>query len=117
MRHSSAVLPILVLLVGCVSMERPIPTTSHESTAADYPAESIRLHEQGATRLRYLIDTDGNVQTVEILDSSGYSRLDNASVAVVKRWRFWPALRNGKPVEAWIPARLVWNLADAPAHQ
>jgi protein TonB len=96
-------------------MERAIPTTSHESTAADYPAESVRLHEQGATRLRYLIDTNGNVAAVEILDSSGYPRLDDASVAIVKnRWRFWPALRNSEPVEAWMVARLVWQLNDAP---
>jgi protein TonB len=94
-------------------MERPIPTTSHESVAADYPQESIRLHEQGATRLRYLIGTDGNVKDVEILDSSGYPRLDEASVEIVKKkWRFWPALENGKPVEIWMPANIVWKLAD-----
>src|SRR5260370_23545285 len=115
MFRAVAGLSFLILLTGCVSVERPIPTTAHESTAADYPAESVRLHEQGATRLRYLIDTDGNVQSVEILDSSGYSRLDEASVTMVKkRWRFWPALRNGKPVEVWMPARIVWELRDKP---
>src|SRR5687767_8396097 len=114
----SLILPAALLLVGCVQMERPIPTTSHDVFASDYPQESIRLHEEGATDLRYLIDTNGNVREAEILGSSGYPRLDEASVEMVKRrWRFWPALRNGSPVESWVTARIVWELRDSPPPQ
>jgi TonB family protein len=79
------IVTVAVLSAGCVQMERPIPVTSHDTRAADYPADSIRLHEQGATRLRYRIDTDGNVKEVEILDSSGYPRLDEASAEMIKK--------------------------------
>src|ERR1051325_4114300 len=84
------------LLAACASVEitatPPIATTSHAVTAADYPAESVKLGEQGATRIRYVILEDGSVGDVEVLKSSGYARLDKASVSLVKsKWRFKPA--------------------------
>ncbi|HYM17634.1 MAG TPA: energy transducer TonB [Micropepsaceae bacterium] len=85
---------------GCVGMspEPPLAIISHAVTAADYPAESIRLHEQGATRLSYLVQADGTVGQLKILDSSGSERLDQAATELVRKWRFRPAMQNGAAV-------------------
>ena len=81
---------------GCAGTppEPPLAITSHAVTAADYPAESVRLHEQGATRLSYLVQTDGTVGQLKILNSSGSSRLDEAATELVRKWRFKPAMQN-----------------------
>ena len=103
-------------LAGCVAAFAPIEpavlASSRTVSAADYPEESIRLHEEGVARFRFLIGADGLVKTVEIVESSGHPRLDAASAAmVIERWRYEPARRNGEAVESWDEGRIVWRLA------
>jgi TonB family protein len=50
----------------------------------DYPAESVKLGEQGTVRLRFKTTDNGALGDVEILQSSGYPRLDEAAIAKVK---------------------------------
>ena len=76
----------------------PIAVTSHAVTAADYPIDSIPLHEEGVARVDYTVRVDGVVDELKITQSSGSSRLDAAAIAIVSRWRFKPATQNGKPI-------------------
>ena len=78
----------------------PLAITSHAVTAADYPPESIPLHEEGVARVDYVVRTDGVVGELKITQSSGSPRLDAAALAIVGRWRFKPARQDGRPV-AW----------------
>lgn len=107
------------LTAACASAEPPmppVPITSHAVSAADYPPESIKSQEEGATTLRYVILEDGTVGDVQILNSSGFARLDQAAVAMVKsKWRFKPATENGKPVLVAVPAEIVFALSPTPA--
>ncbi|WP_024537850.1 energy transducer TonB [Comamonas badia] len=66
-----------------------------------YPAVSRRLGEQGLVVLRVLIGTDGLPQQVQVNQSSGFERLDQAAVKTVSRWRFVPGTRNGVPEAMW----------------
>jgi TonB family protein len=50
----------------------------------DYPSESVKLGEQGTVRLRFKTTDSGALGDVEILQSSGYPRLDEAAIAKVK---------------------------------
>jgi len=65
-----------------------------------YPPLSAQLGEQGEVVVRMLIGRDGMVTAVEVLQTSGYSRLDEAAQAATARWRFTPAVRNGQAVES-----------------
>lgn len=60
-----------------------------------YPPISRRLNEQGSTVVRVLIGADGLPQSAEIAKSSGFSRLDDAAVNTVMRWRYVPGKRGG----------------------
>ena len=64
-----------------------------------YPPELSRLGEQGVVVLRMLIGADGLVQEVQVMQTSGYPRLDQAAQTAIARWRFTPAVENGQPVE------------------
>lgn len=87
------------------------PKIELPSTRADYlnnpkpeiPAVSRRLGEQGQVTLRVFIDTQGQPAQVEVLQSSGYSRLDEvARSTVLRSWRFVPGKRNGTPEAMWV---------------
>ena len=87
------------------------PTTSHAVTERDYPPISIRLQEQGTVQIRYLVTVSGEVGDVEILESSGSDRLDQAAINMVqRRWKFEPATLNGVPVAVWQQAVVIFRL-------
>lgn len=63
-----------------------------------YPVESRRKHEQGTVILSLIVGLDGAVESINVAQSSGSSRLDNAARDAVKGWRWRPILRSGQPV-------------------
>lgn len=76
-----------------------IAITSHDVTAADYPVQSLRLHESGEVTVTYQISESGSVSACAIILTSGNPRLDTAACTmVVRRWRYKPATENGQPV-------------------
>jgi protein TonB len=77
----------------------------------DYPPQSKRLGEEGATVLRLYILEDGRVGEAQVSKSSGFPRLDEAAVKHAKRsWRFQPGTEGGKPVAMWYDFRVVWKI-------
>ena len=74
-----------------------------------YPGMSRRMGEQGTVLLRVFINTEGRAEKAEIRTSSGYSRLDEAALATVQRWRYVPGKRAGVPEAMWfnVPIRFV----------
>jgi len=64
----------------------PEPPTDIGSTPTPipYPPISVRLHEQGTTKLTVGIDPTGSPTEVVLTQSSGVERLDNAAIAYVK---------------------------------
>ncbi|RRD39968.1 energy transducer TonB [Comamonadaceae bacterium OH3737_COT-264] len=67
-----------------------------------YPAQSLRLREEGIVRVRVLIGANGRAKEATIAQSSGSSRLDNAAIeGILRNGRFMPTKRNGQPVDDW----------------
>lgn len=64
-----------------------------------YPVESRRQREQGTVVLSLVLGTDGAVEQISINRSSGFSRLDDAALHAVRRWRWEPVVRGGAPVK------------------
>lgn len=62
-----------------------------------YPALSRRLKEQGVVVLKVLVNERGAAQKIEVADSSGHERLDQAAVEAVAVATFRPFLENGVP--------------------
>ena len=74
-----------------------------------YPRMSRRMGEQGTVLVRVFINTEGRAEQAEIRTSSGYSRLDEAALETVKRWRYVPGKRTGQAEAMWfnVPIRFV----------
>ncbi|SFE02759.1 energy transducer TonB [Nitrosomonas sp. Nm166] len=65
-----------------------------------YPRQSRQLGEEGKLTLKLELNENGRVKEIQVLNSSGYQRLDEAAIAAVKSWRCNPPLQNGQPVRA-----------------
>lgn len=65
-----------------------------------YPSMSRRLAEEGRVMLEVHVLPDGTPSKVALARSSGFSRLDEAALEAVKRWKFVPAKRGGEAVAA-----------------
>lgn len=79
----------------------------------DYPSASRRAEEEGVARVRYTIGTNGRVTACEVIQSSGFPRLDDATCNVIeRRFRFNPATRNGEPVTETKTQPVRWQLRN-----
>jgi TonB family protein len=79
----------------------------------DYPAESVRLEEQGTTRLRFTIRDDGQLLGTAIETSSGSPRLDAMALAALSRCRMRVGrTADNKPLGGSFIVEYVWRLLD-----
>ena len=62
-----------------------------------YPLELMRQNVRGTVILSAVINADGSVGEVRVLNSID-ERLDEYASSALSRWRFLPALKNGNPV-------------------
>ena len=72
-----------------------------------YPPDAVRQGLEGRVILSVTISFTGKVTRVTVAASCGHQLLDQAALGAVRRWRFSPATRDGKPVEwtARLPIR------------
>jgi len=75
-----------------------------------YPYLSRRAKEEGVVLLKVLVSTDGRAAKLEIEESSGFERLDDAALKTVGKWRFVPATQAGQPREAWVLVPVTFSL-------
>jgi protein TonB len=75
-----------------------------------YPLLSKRLGEEGKVILRVLVNPEGLAEQVEVRQSSGHARLDQAALGTVRRWRFTPARRGAERLAAWVLVPLSFQL-------
>lgn len=85
---------------GPVTLSAELSVACPELNAPAYPALSRRLGEEGKLVLRVELDESGRVNVAQVVDSSGFKRLDEAAMVAVKTWRCNPPQRNGQPVRA-----------------
>ena len=71
-----------------------------EKFAPDYPRVARQAGLGGRVTVLAVIAPDGSVESVEVLSST--NRLFNeAAVEAVRKWRYRPALMNGRPVRVY----------------
>lgn len=76
-----------------------------------YPRDALRAGIEGTVLLRVLVDVDGRPLEVLVERSSGNRSLDREAVRhVQQRWRFEPALQDGRAVQAYGLVPIGFNL-------
>lgn len=86
-----------------------IPPSYRRLSPPDYPATAKSTGQQGTAVLKVGIDASGNVQTVDIADSSGVAELDRAASTAVERWTFNPASADGTAIgsQVLVPVQFI----------
>ena len=82
-------------------LEPPLP---------EYPRLSRRARESGRVLVRVYLDEAGLPRTVQLSQSSGHARLDDAAVAAVQKARFKPYTEDGRPTPGWAFIPLDFDL-------
>ena len=80
----------------------------------DFPSASRAAEEEGVTRVAYVVGVDGRVTQCEVVQSSGFKRLDDATCSIIqRRFRFNPATRDGQPVPEKKTQPVRWRLTNS----
>jgi protein TonB len=91
-------------------VELPISDADYlQNPAPEWPRMSQRLGEKGLVVVRVLIGTDGRAKTGQVKQSSGFGRLDEASLHAALAWRYVPGKRGGVPEEMWVNVPIRWG--------
>lgn len=96
-------IPVIVARFDVDYLDNPKPV---------YPNASRRLGEEGKVVLRVRVSAAGIAENVELAYTSGFPRLDQASMEAVSRWRFVPARRGDETIVAWVLVPIIFNLQD-----
>ena len=111
-RLLGGVLLVAAPLGGCGEGE-PVeePTPLYGEIPVEYPLDLWDAGVEGETLLRVRITEMGEVDGVEVLESSGYPAFDSAAVRGVRDLRYKPAREGGKRIEVWakVPVQFTKN--------
>jgi protein TonB len=88
-----------------VSIGRP-----HVCGGNFYPETSVRLNEEGTAMVSFKVTPDGSVTDASIAKSTGFPRLDEATISCVGHWKYKPATQDGNAVEMAWQANVQWKL-------
>jgi len=75
-------------------VSQPVPIYKIEP---EYSEEARKAKYSGTVLLSVIIDANGNTRDIHVIRPLGLG-LDEKAIEAVSKWRFRPAMRNGKPV-------------------
>jgi len=75
-----------------------------------YPELARKQGVSGYVSMNVLIDENGNVENVEVIDSKPEEIFDLKADSTIRRWKFEPATYNGKKVKVWAMQKIVFKL-------
>ncbi len=77
-----------------------------------YPRQAIRMNQSGWVDVQFTVNVQGDVVNAKVLDATPRRVFDRAAINAVSRWKFRPALRNGKPFPVTMTRRIEFNLGS-----
>lgn len=75
-----------------------------------YPQRAVELNQQGEALVRVRLEPDGSAAEILLWRGSGFALLDRAALTAVRGWQFLPAMRDGRPVAAWVEIPVRFHL-------
>jgi TonB family protein len=74
-----------------------------------YSDDARKAHVEGTVELLIIIREDGSVQFDSVRNGLGYG-LDQSAIDAVKRWKFLPSKKDGRPVAVWMSVFVNFSL-------
>jgi periplasmic protein TonB len=86
------------------------PPTPTEQTPPSFPARARSLGLSGWVTLSFVVDVDGSVQDVHVVESNPPDTFDDAAMEAARTWRFTPGREEGNPVAVRVRQTLRFSL-------
>ena len=77
-----------------------------------YPAAALRGGDAGMVVVRVQVDSTGAPGSASIVKRSGSRDLDRAALDAIRKWRFSPAMHDGKPVAATLDVPVQFTQSE-----
>ena len=77
-----------------------------------YPPDAYRAREEGTVVVEARIDELGNASDVSVVSRSGSRLLDRAAMNEVRKWKFSPAIKDGKTVASNIQVPVDYRMDE-----
>lgn len=81
-----------------------------KTVRARFPAMARMRRQHGWVDVQFTVDTNGNVADAKVVDSKPAHVFNRAALRAVERWKYRPALRNGRPFPVTMRRRITFNL-------
>lgn len=116
---ATAVAPVVTpAMTPVIAAQAVAPTLTEASfdaaylnnPAPSYPLMSRRNGEAGKVLLLVQVSKQGTAAQVEIKQSCGFARLDEAALEAVRKWRFIPARRGEEVIAASVVVPLTFRI-------
>ncbi|MCW5597930.1 MAG: energy transducer TonB [Nitrosomonas sp.] len=88
-----------------------VPPKPRSRSAFRYPPAAKKKGIKGYVVLSVLVDTDGSVKQVQVLESSPSGVFDDAALQGVRSWQFEPAKYKGDSVRVWAKQKIRFDLS------
>lgn len=75
----------------------------------DYTEDARRAKKQGTCVLWLIVDSSGHPRDIRVIRGLGYG-LDAKALEAVQKWKFQPALKDGRPVDVQISVEVEFHL-------
>jgi periplasmic protein TonB len=79
-------------------------------TAPIYPYRARQRNIEGWVKVKLLVQADGSVASVEILEAQPEGLFDSAVQKAVPQWKFQPGILAGEAVPAWVITTVRFEL-------
>lgn len=117
MRHAPSALLLLVAFVGAVpfagaqEIERKTTPVLIREFKPNYTKEAREAKIQGIVEMSAVVLEDGSVGDVTVTKSLDQQYgLDDEAVKAMKKWRFKPGTKDGKPVPVTVSVEMSFTL-------
>jgi protein TonB len=81
-----------------------------QNPAPAYPRKARRRGYEGIVMLKVLVDENGRVDDLMVLESSGHPILDRTALASVRKWLFEPGTEGGIKKKMWVKVPIRFDL-------
>jgi protein TonB len=78
-----------------------------------YPIRAKRLSIEGWVTVRFLVDTDGTVGNIQIIEAQPADTFENNVIQCVQKWKFQPGTVEGVSVKTWIETTIRFEMDDS----
>jgi protein TonB len=75
-----------------------------------YPYKAKRLEIEGFVKVKFLVDEQGTVSSVSVLDSSPEGVFEDSVLQTLPSWKFSPGRILGEPVSSWVVTTIRFEL-------